>query len=64
MASREVSRLVRKLGRLVNAMGGWIAVCVDCEFHNHRVWPEGGARFSAITHCAETWHTVRVLRLR
>ena len=62
--SKSVVRLVRKLGRKLDAMGGWIWVCQDCPFAAHRVHEERWARLMAIYHVEDYHHTVRMLELK
>ena len=62
--TKNILATFRKLGRMLDAMGGWIAVCVDCDYRSFRLHPEGAARFGAICHCKDTGHTVRVLELK
>lgn len=62
--SKSVIRLVRKLGRKLDAMGGFIWICQDCSFCAHRVHEERWARYMAVCHVEDFGHTVRMLELK
>jgi hypothetical protein len=61
--SDKAVRLVKKLARLVDAMAGWIWVCLDCDHVAHRVHEEKWARHMAIRHVKFSGHTVRMIEL-
>lgn len=63
-ASDNVRRMIRKLARIADVVGGYIWLCVDCDFRGNRVHPEGWARAVAVNHVKDTGHTVRMLELK
>jgi len=62
--SKSIVRLVRKLGRKLDAMGGFVWVCVDCPFSARRVHEEKTARYMAVCHVEDFGHTVRMIGLK
>lgn len=64
MTSRTVERMIRKLARAVDVQGGFMWLCVDCDFKAKRLHPEGWTRAVAVNHVEYTGHTVRVLELK
>lgn len=63
--SKSIVRLVRRLGRKLDAMGGFIWICQDCHCAARRVHEERFARYMAIYHVEHTaGHSVRILEMK
>jgi hypothetical protein len=62
--SKSLKREIRKLARKAEVMGGYIWICVDCDYAAQRVHEERWARNMAEFHVDTSGHTVRMLRLK
>ena len=58
------TKQVRRLARIMNAMRGYLWVCMDCREVARKVHREGLVRYMAVKHVNETGHTVRVLEVK